>query len=82
MRNTRLPQFLAGFLLGAVLISGLDGQQLLPIAPVKPAGMPFIRSYRADTVPPLRVVRFIAPAWDDSGREPVSDGAGCHRHRH
>ncbi len=55
MRNTRLPQFLAGFLLGAVLISGLDGQQLLPIAPVKPAGMPFIRSYRADTVPPLRV---------------------------
>jgi outer membrane protein TolC len=55
MRNTRLRLFLAGSLLGAVPISGLDGQQLLPIAPVKPGGMPFIRSYRADTVPPLRV---------------------------
>jgi outer membrane protein TolC len=38
-----------------VLISGLDGQPLSPIAPVKPAGMPFIRSYRADAVPPLRM---------------------------
>src|SRR5271157_1560808 len=55
MRNTRLQLFLACYLLGAVLITGLEGQQLSPIAPVKPAGMPFIRSYRADTVPPLRV---------------------------
>jgi outer membrane protein TolC len=55
MRNTRLQLFLACSLLGAVLISRLDGQQFSPIAPVKPAGMPFIRSYRADTVPPLRV---------------------------
>jgi outer membrane protein len=55
MRNTRLQLFLACSLLGAVLISGLDGQQLSPIAPVKPGGMPVIRSYRADTVPPLRV---------------------------
>ena len=54
MRNMRLQLFLAA-LLGAVLASGLDGQPLSPIAPVKPAGMPFIRSYRADTVPPLRV---------------------------
>jgi outer membrane protein TolC len=55
MRNARLRLFLACSLLGAVLISGLDGQQLSPIAPVKPGGMPVIRSYRADTVPPLRV---------------------------
>jgi outer membrane protein TolC len=55
MRNTRLRLFLACSLLGAGLISGLDGQQLSPIAPVKPGGMPVIRSYRADTVPPLRV---------------------------
>jgi len=46
---------LACALLGAALISGLEGQQLSPIAPVKPGGMPFIRSYRADTIPPLRV---------------------------
>ena len=55
MRNARLQLFLACSLLGAGLISGLDGQQLSPIAPVKPGGMPVIRSYRADTVPPLRV---------------------------
>jgi len=55
MRNTHLQPFLASSLLGAVLISGLDGQPLSPIAPVKPAGMPFIRSYRSDRVPPLRV---------------------------
>ena len=55
MRNKRLRLSLAGSLVGAVLISGLDGQQLSPIAPVKPGGMPFIRSYRTDTVPPLRV---------------------------
>jgi outer membrane protein TolC len=55
MRNTRLPLFLAGSLAGAALISGLRGQQLSPIAPVKPGGVPVIRSYRADTVPPLRI---------------------------
>jgi outer membrane protein TolC len=55
MRNTRLQLFLACALLGAVLVSGLDGQPLSPIAPIKPAGMPFIRSYRSDTVPPPRV---------------------------
>jgi outer membrane protein TolC len=55
MRNTRLQPFLACSLLGAVLVSGLAGQPLAPIAPVKPGGMPVIRSYRADTVPPLRV---------------------------
>jgi outer membrane protein TolC len=55
MRNTRLQLFLACSLLGAMPIASLDAQQLLPIAPVKPAGMPFIRSYRVDTVPPLRV---------------------------
>jgi outer membrane protein TolC len=55
MRNTRLQLFLACSLAGAVLIPGLDAQPLLPIAPVKPGGMPLIRSYRADTVPPLRV---------------------------
>ncbi len=48
-------RILACSLFGAVLITGLDAQPLAPIAPVKPAGMPFIRSYRADTVPPLRV---------------------------
>jgi len=55
MRNTRLQLFLACSLVGAGLISGLEGQQFSPIAPVKPGGTPFIRSYRADTVPPLRV---------------------------
>ena len=37
------------------MVGAAQGQQLSPIAPVKPTGMPFIRSYRADTVPPLRV---------------------------
>ena len=55
MRNTRLRLFPTCWLLGAALISGLEGQQLSPIAPVKPGGTPFIRSYRADTIPPLRV---------------------------
>jgi outer membrane protein TolC len=54
MRNTRLQLFLACSLFGVVPISRLDGQPLSPIAPVKPGGMPLIRSYRADTVPPLR----------------------------
>jgi outer membrane protein TolC len=33
---------------------GLCGQTLLPIAPVKPEGLPFLRSYKGVTVPPLR----------------------------
>ena len=80
MRKTHLQPFLACSLLGAVLISGLDGQPLAPIAPVKPAGMPFIRSYRSDTVPPLRV--------SDSSRlhamirgRPVAQRAGPLRRR-
>jgi outer membrane protein TolC len=42
-------------LLACLLLGAAQGQPLSPIAPVKPGGMPVIRSYRADTVPPLRV---------------------------
>jgi outer membrane protein TolC len=42
-------------LLACLLLGAAQGQQLAPIAPVKPGGVPLIRSYRADTVPPLRV---------------------------
>jgi outer membrane protein TolC len=42
-------------LLACLLLGAAQGQPLTPIAPVKPVGIPFIRSYRADTVPPLRV---------------------------
>jgi len=47
-----------GWLAGAVAWSlaapGLWAQTPLPIAPVKPQGIPFIRSYKGVTVPPLR----------------------------
>ena len=49
-QSNRWRAFLACLVAGAA-----QGQQLSPIAPVKPAGVPVIRSYRADTVPPLRV---------------------------
>ena len=42
-------------LLACLLLGAAQGQPLAPIAPVKPGGVPLIRSYRADTVPPLRV---------------------------
>ena len=37
----------------------LTAQAPLPIAPVKPQGLPFVRSYKPVTVPPLRLTGII-----------------------
>jgi outer membrane protein len=50
MRVTNLTRCL----LAAVMAGSLPAQVALPIAPLKPQGMPFIRSYKAVVVPPLR----------------------------
>ena len=55
------PRSLAPYLLCFLLISNLQAQNLPPIAPVKPAGMPFIRSYKAVDAPPLRTPT--GPRW-------------------
>jgi outer membrane protein len=41
-------------LVGLVLAATARAQVLPPIAPVKPNGLPFVRSYQSVTVPPLR----------------------------
>ena len=47
------PAFMLA-VLASLTASGLCAQTPLPIAPVKPQGMPFFRSYKGTSVPPLR----------------------------
>jgi outer membrane protein TolC len=59
-RAQRLPSPVPGlrppapFVLCLLLVANLQAQVLPAIAPVKPGGMPFIRSYQAVQAPPLR----------------------------
>ena len=48
------PRPPAPFLLCLLLVANLQAQVLPAIAPVKPGGMPFVRSYQAVQAPPLR----------------------------
>jgi outer membrane protein TolC len=47
-------RWLAGAVAWSLAAPGLWAQMPLPIAPVKPQGMPFLRSYKGVTVPALR----------------------------
>ena len=56
--NPRIPPFPSLFLTAAAwlaLAGALAAQAPLPIAPIKPQGLPFVRSYKPVTVPPLRL---------------------------
>ncbi|MGB7760676.1 MAG: TolC family protein [Bryobacteraceae bacterium] len=48
-------RILSRILTAAALAGALAAQAPLPIAPTKPQGLPFVRSYKPVTVPPLRL---------------------------
>ena len=56
--NPRIPAIFPALLPAAAwlaLAGAVAAQAPLPIAPIKPQGMPFVRSYKPVTVPPLRL---------------------------
>jgi outer membrane protein len=57
MRNNRMLRLCLAALLSGCLTVDLPAQSLPAIAPLKPSGLPFIRSYEPVQVPPLRVSR-------------------------
>src|SRR5581483_7657019 len=54
MKNRILQQSLAALLAGGMVSPELWAQANLPISPIKPQGLPVIRSYKGVFVPPLR----------------------------